>query len=275
MLEALWLVPLGFAVGAYGTLIGAGGGFVLMPALLLLYPGESSDVLTGISLTVVFFNALSGSAAYARMRKIDYRSGLILAAATVPGAILGALTTGLVPRRAFDGVLGVILIGAAVFLMARPSLGRRAPAGAAAGASPPAGDGAPETNRLGTYSLRLAVGLSLLVGYVSSLLGIGGGIIHVPVLVGLLGFPVHVATATSHFVLVLTALAGAATHAATGSLGPGVGRVVFLAAGVVAGAQLGAWLSPRSRGRWILRGLAAALALVGARVLVLAFQTTP
>lgn len=56
----------GFFIGGYGTLIVAGGGFVLVPLLLLLYPNESTETLTSISLAVVFFNALSGSVAYAR-----------------------------------------------------------------------------------------------------------------------------------------------------------------------------------------------------------------
>ena len=63
--QYLALIALGFGVGAYGTLIGAGGGFVLMPILLILYPGESPAILTAISLAVVFFNALSGSESYA------------------------------------------------------------------------------------------------------------------------------------------------------------------------------------------------------------------
>ena len=87
-LAYLWLIPLGFMVGAYGTLIGAGGGFVLVPFLLILYPHETAETITAISLAVVFFNALSGSIAYARMRRIEYRSGLIFSAATIPGAIL-------------------------------------------------------------------------------------------------------------------------------------------------------------------------------------------
>ena len=69
-LEYLWLIPLGFVVGAYGTLIGAGGGFLLVPVLLLLYPRETPETITSISLAVVFFNALSGSIAYARMKRI-------------------------------------------------------------------------------------------------------------------------------------------------------------------------------------------------------------
>ena len=77
MEQYVWLIPLGFVIGTYGTLIGAGGGFVLMPILLLLYPDERPEIITCISLAVTFFNALSGSLAYARMRRIDYKSGVL------------------------------------------------------------------------------------------------------------------------------------------------------------------------------------------------------
>ena len=118
----LGFIALGFGVGTYGTLIGAGGGFVLMPLLLLIYPHETPEKLTSISLAVVFMNALSGSEAYARMKRIDYKSGLIFASATVPGAILGALNTSYVPRRFFDTLFGILLVAAAVFLILRPGL---------------------------------------------------------------------------------------------------------------------------------------------------------
>jgi len=75
LLQYIWLIPLGLLIGTLGTLIGAGGGFVLLPVLLLLYPGADPETVTSISLAVVFFNALSGSWAYARMRRIDYTSG--------------------------------------------------------------------------------------------------------------------------------------------------------------------------------------------------------
>ncbi len=77
MLERLWLIPVGFIIGAYGTLIGAGGGFVLVPMLILVYPEEAPEVITSISLAVVFFNALSGSAAYMRLKRVDFRSGIL------------------------------------------------------------------------------------------------------------------------------------------------------------------------------------------------------
>jgi hypothetical protein len=267
MEQYLWLVPLGFVIGAYGTLIGAGGGFVLVPLLLLAYPSASSDTITSISLAVVFFNALSGSIAYARGRRIDYYSGLLFALAAVPGAVLGALTTGYIPRRFFDILIGVLMLGAAVFLFCRP-------AGEKSAREPRRGEfkrcivEADGSEHIFYYNRALGVTISLIVGYVSSLLGIGGGFIHVPVLVGLLNFPVHIATATSHFVLALMALAGTVTHITTGAFQQGgVRRTIMLSVGVVLGAQLGARLSTRVRGDWIIRGLALALALVGLRLL--------
>jgi uncharacterized membrane protein YfcA len=106
MTQYFWLIPLGFVIGAYGTLIGAGGGFVLVPILLLLYPNESPEIITCISLAVVFFNALSGSLAYSRMRRIDYKSGLLFSLATIPGAILGSHHS-LYPTPILRGVLGI------------------------------------------------------------------------------------------------------------------------------------------------------------------------
>jgi hypothetical protein len=268
MMQHLWLTLLGFVVGTFGTLIGAGGGFVLMPILLLLYPDESVDILTAISLAVVFFNALSGSWAYGRMGRIDYRSGLIFAAATVPGAILGALTTNYIPRRPFDAVLGVVMVGACLFLMlpqGRPKESESSPGTGRTRRRVVDAEGRVHTY---AYDMRVGVGLSAVVGYVSSVLGIGGGIIHVPALARLLNFPVHLATATSHFILAIMAFANTVAHIAHGSFAQGADRTVFLSVGVLFGAQLGAWLSNRLHGRAIIRLLAAGLGFLGLRILL-------
>ncbi|OGO06086.1 MAG: hypothetical protein A2Y73_08490 [Chloroflexi bacterium RBG_13_56_8] len=251
--------------------MGAGGGFLLMPVLLLVYPQARSETLTSISLAVVFLNALSGSWAYARMQRIDYRSGLIFAAATIPGAILGTLTTDLIPRRTFNTVFGVLMIAGAAYLLFRKANESKA--------SEKSGscimtrhlvekDGTAHTF---SYDPRIGVGLSLFVGYVSSLLGIGGGIIHVPALARLLNFPVHIACATSHFILAIMALTGTIVHIVAGSFSQGgVTQTILLGIGVLLGAQVGAALSSRVRGVWILRALAVALAFVGIRILILA-----
>lgn len=269
----LGLIALGIAVGAYGTLIGAGGGFVLMPVLLLLYPNQSADLLTSISLAVVFFNALSGSEAYALMKRIDYRSGLLFAGATIPGAVLGALNTSYIPRRLFDLIFGILLIAAAIFLTIRP---RQSVTSCKASRFSQYCVVRHLVDSHGTeyqYSFNYLIGMaiSIVVGYVSSFLGIGGGIIHVPALSYFLGFPVHIATATSHFVLAIMALTGTLVHIAIGTFSHGVHRTIALAIGVLVGAQIGALLSEKIQGRWIIRGLAIALGVVGLRILAIAW----
>lgn len=266
----LWLIPLGFVIGAYGTLIGAGGGFVLMPILLLLYPDETPELLTSISLAVVFFNALSGSWAYARMRRIDYKSGLLFSAATIPGAVIGALTTAYIPRRLFDAVFGLLMIAASAYLLLRPNREKQAMVGNLHHHFTRELVKADGRSHTFSYNPIVGVGLSLFVGYLSSLLGIGGGVIHVPALVHFLNFPVHVATATSHFILAIMALTGTLVHVATGTFSHGVRRTISLALGVLLGAQLGARLSDRVQGDWIIRGLAIALGFVGIRILIVA-----
>jgi uncharacterized membrane protein YfcA len=280
-LNYLWLFPLGILIGAFGTVIGAGGGFILVPILLLLYPDENTELITSISLAVVFFNALSGSWAYSRMGRIDYKSGIIFAAATIPGAILGAISTAYLPRHAFDVFFGIVMIAAAVFLW----LSAKDDHSAGRLQQQTQGHENKSTARLilrdfidadGTryhyaYNPVIGVVLSVFVGFISSLSGVGGGFIHVPALTRLLNFPVHVATATSHFILTVMALTGTLVHVASGVFAHGVRRTAILSVGVVIGAQAGAHMSNRVGGRAIIRGLAMALVFVGLRLLFTKF----
>ena len=274
MFAALWsgagLFALGVAVGTGGTLIGAGGGFLLVPVLLLLHPHEPPENLTSLSLTVVFFNALSGTIAYARMKRVDYRSGLMFAAAAIPGAIAGAMVTSYLPRRTFDTIFGIVLtLAGGALLLARPRPeATAAPPGALPGRSHRVIVEQDGTRHEYSFRPELGIALSVVVGFASSLLGIGGGIIHVPALIYLLGFPAHIATATSHFILVFMALAGTSVHLANGALAHGFQRAAWLCAGAILGAQVGARLSTRVKGKWIVRLLAVALLFVGVRILV-------
>ena len=122
-LAAVLLCLLGFGVGVFGTLVGAGGGFILTPVLLLVYPQSTPALITAISLIAVFFNAASGSVAYARQRRIDYRSGIVFALCTLPGSVLGVLAADTVSRPGFDVVMGFALTGLAWWLLR----GRRQP----------------------------------------------------------------------------------------------------------------------------------------------------
>jgi uncharacterized protein len=268
--QYVWLIALGFIVGTFGTLIGAGGGFVLVPLLLLFYPKEQPEIITSVSLAVVFFNALSGSFVYARMGRIDYRSGLVFALAATPGSILGAITTSYIPRRTFNMVFGIVMIVLSIFLVLRPHSTKeteKVRMRQTVRRQIVSADGLVHQY---SYNQSVGIWLSVGVGYVSSLLGIGGGVIHVPALVRLLHFPVHVATATSHFILAIMAFTGTVVHVVTGAFHGGVPKTMALVIGVLFGAQLGARLSDYVKGSLIMRGLAVALGLVGVRLLFMA-----
>jgi uncharacterized membrane protein YfcA len=264
----LLLIPLGVAVGAFGTLVGAGGGFVLVPVLLLLYPDRDPQTITSMSLLVVCANAASGSLAYARQKRIDYRSGWWFILGTLPGAIAGAIAVGYIPRRAFDAIFAAVLVSIGVYLAIR--------SGQQSIIEPVTGRGVvrrtirDNSGNTFVYSFQLWKGvlISMAVGFISSLLGIGGGIIHVPIMSTLLHFPVHIAAATSHFVLAFMAAEGTAVHFIDGSLkwDHALGQAVLIGLGAIPGAQLGARLSHRLRGGMIIRALAGALILVGVRL---------
>jgi uncharacterized membrane protein YfcA len=262
------LIPLGVAVGAFGTLVGAGGGFIRVPILLLLYPDNDPETITAISLFVVWANATSGSLAYGYQKRIDYRSGAWFAVATLPGAIAGAILVAYIPRRGFDALFATVLIALGLVLLFR----------AASNAIHPPTTGWTTTQRRITdregnnyfYSFQMwkGIAISSVVGFVSSLLGIGGGVIHVPVMATVLHFPVHIAAATSHFVLAFMAAEGTAVHFANGSLklDRSFAQAVFLAIGAIPGAQVGAFFSRRVHDRHIIRALAVGLVLVGVRL---------
>lgn len=189
------------------------------------------------------------------MRRIHYRYGLVFASAAIPGAVLGALLTYFVPRRTFDLIFGIllVLVSGLVYIKApqdRPEDGDR-------------------EVLLSSRQKFIGILISVAVGFVSSFLGIGGGIIHVPALAGILQFPVHIATATSHFILAIVTFVGMIVHVLTGTFQHGVVRTMFLALGVLVGAQGGAFLSSKVKGKMIVRVLAVALALVAVRLLVL------
>lgn len=261
-------LPIGFLVGIFGTLIGAGGGFLLVPVLVLLEPDWGTETITAFSLAVVAANALAGSFSYLRLRRVDVASIPYFAGAAIPGAVGGAMLSPLIPRRIFDGVLGLAIVVAAAALVRTPSL-HRVPRHAATRRE--------LVDRTGVrfaweFDLRLGMAGSAGVGLLSSLLGIGGGIVHVPFMIAVLGFPEHVATATSHAVLAITASAATIVHALHGDYAIHVRRTVLCAAGALLGAPLGARLATRVPGRAIARILAGALGLVGLRLLVEALQ---
>lgn len=268
MVEFAGLALLGFVVGAYGTVIGAGGGFIIVPVLLILYPDYEPEQLTAISLAVVFANATSGSIAYARQRRIDYVTGALFAAASAPGVVAGALVVHVVPQRLFSGLFGVMLLLLAIVAIRGSNAAIRAPIRGRGVLLRRVSD--PE-GRTFVYGYKLWQGLTISVGvgFISSLFGIGGGIVHVPAMIVILHIPVAYAVATSHFVLAFMSGGATIVHLLDGSLGGDqLVKAAALAVGAVPGAQVGALLAHRVKGRTVLVLLAGAIIVLGVRVLL-------
>ncbi len=268
----LLLILLGFAVSAYGTVVGAGGGFLLVPALLLLYPEYSQREITAISLAVVLASAISGYAAYARRRIVDHGTGVLFAAASIPASFAGAYAVRFLPRSAFDVTFGVLLVGLALFLRygSQRDRGTIRP--------PPHGGlwnvrrridrgGGAASNY--AYDARTGAAMSAATGFVATLFGVGGGVMQVPLMTTVLRMPIDIAVATSQFILVFVALSGTTLHAVSGELGgTELARAALLAVGAIAGAQAGATIAGRLAGETVARMLAGALVLVGIRLLL-------
>jgi len=246
MLGMVLLFVSGLGVGTLGTLIGAGGGWMIVP-LLLFGLGYTPQQAVGTSLAVVFLNALSGSIAYMLQGRVLYRMGLAFAVSTIPGALLGATLVQYLDSRWFTLLFALFLLALSGLLLRGQTIyghAHRHPT-------------PEELNSLRSPIMRMGILLSFLVGVISSLFGIGGGIVHVPFLIVILGLSVHSATATSHFVLAITSLAGTLVFLRNGQVDLSVAAAMGV--GVLLGAQAGARVSLRMRSEPIRRLLAFAV----------------
>jgi hypothetical protein len=229
---------------------------MIVPILLLGFDFQPQQAV-GTSLAVVFLNALSGSIAYTVQGRVLYRMGLAFAAATIPGALLGAWLVQRLNAEWFSVLFGLFLLFIAAFLYRGQQV-----------LFPHRKEGrvtAEELQSLHTPVMRLGMLISFLVGVLSSLFGVGGGIVHVPFLIVVLGIPVHVATATSHFVLAITSLTGTLVFLRQGQVD--LLMAASMGAGVLLGAQGGAQVSVRMKSEPIRRILAGALVVFALRLI--------
>jgi len=247
----LELFFVGLGVGAFGTLIGVGGGFILVPVFLLIFH-YTPQFAVGTSLTVVFFNALSGTIAYMRQKRVYYDAAIRFSLATLPGAVIGSYLSRYFTSHVFYISFGLLLISIAFLLY---WLVKEEDETACRADIFPA-----------QYNRFWGTALSVLVGFLSSTFGIGGGIIHVPVMIALLGFSTHVATATSHFVLAVSAFFGVVAHFILGNIL--MGPALIVGSGAAIGAQIGAYVAPKTKARSITLLLCLALFFLGLRMIL-------
>lgn len=236
----------------------------LVPFLNLVL-GFPFSAAAAISLTTVIATSSTVSAGKAGKQLINMKLGMLLEVATAAGSLLGGITAQFVSQSALQRLFGLVAVIVSLIMLSRlrkrnVMLDPAADPGVLGGRYHEDESGGTVTYRV--KRLPLAIGASFVAGNLSSLLGIGGGIIKVPVLNAWCGVPLRAAAATSAFMIGVTATAGATIYYGHGQLDPP------LAAAAVLGVQLGSWggmkFGAAASAKWLKILMAAVLFIVSA-----------
>ena len=256
--------------GLIGALAGVGGGIIVVPVLTILF-GIDIRLAIGASIVSVIATSSGAAAVYVRDRMTDMRVGMFLELATTSGAVAGALLAAMVAPTLLLALLGLVLLGAAgqqLFRLGEELPPVVVPSGVArrlrlSGSYPD-----PQLGREVHYSAqRVSLGFALMgaAGLVSGLLGIGSGALKVLAMDAAMRLPMKVSSATSNFMIGVTAAASAGIYLGRGDVDPTI--VVPVALGVLAGATIGARLLPRLSNRRVRLVFIPVLLVIGVETL--------
>jgi uncharacterized protein len=242
MTDALLMILGGMVAGVFGSLLGLGGGLLIVPVLVFVFHLSLLNAV-GVSLVCVIVTSGAAAGVYLERRLANLRLGMTLELFTAAGAVAGGLLAFALDERVIAGLFALVLLYTAVS-MAR----RRPPVPDLSTGVPPTGseDGWTASVQGEDYEVRsLGRGSAASVGagIVSALLGVGGGIVKVPVMHLVMGVPLRVATATSNLMIGITASSGAIIYLLRGEIEPLVAGPTAL--GVFAGATLGSRAADR------------------------------
>lgn len=256
----LLLLAGGVAAGAFGSLLGLGGGLLIVPLLTLGF-GLPLREAVGVSLVCVIVTSSASAGVYLQRRQANLRLGMVLELFTGFGAVIGGAIAFLIDERLLAGIFALLLAYVAVSMVRgaprRPGLAPSASAAPISDEAPPPADDEPDDEAAtvdpdaGTLGLLpdalpkmpVAGVASVGAGVASALLGIGGGLVKVPLMHLVLGVPLRIATATSNLMVGITASTSAIVYLLRGGIdayaaGP-------TAIGVFVGASLGSRLGHR------------------------------
>jgi len=240
-----------FAAGLLGAMTGLGGGFVIIPLLVVAF-GVDIRYAIGASLLSVIATSSGAAAAYVREGFSNIKLGMVLEIATTIGALSGAMLAAHIPTQELAIVFGLVLLCSAYLSghRARETAGGAAPDRLAVALQLDSTYPTPEGPRL--YHVRhipIGFGLMYMAGVLSGLLGIGSGAVKVLSMDQAMRLPFKVSTTTSNFMIGVTAAASAGVYLHRGYIDPGLGMPVVL--GVLAGSMLGARLLNDANTRWL------------------------
>jgi uncharacterized membrane protein YfcA len=250
------LFATGLGASIFGSMVGLGGGFIAVPVLLLFF-GLGPAQASGTALALVVANSGSGALTYLLQRRVHVQIGLMVALGGFPGSILGALASARISAQLFDWLFAAFLLVVAFDMIwnRRKRLAGRSE----------------ERELITGMPWHRSLGLGFGVGFVSSLFGIGGGVLLVPSLLYFSDLPAHMISATSHFGIVLTSPVGFATHWAQHDIK--WSYVAPLVLGGILGGPIGARLSMRLNQSRLMIFVAAALTIAALALVVRHFLT--
>ena len=244
--EGLWFAFTGLIIGLLGSFMGVGGGFILVPTLILLFSFEAHHAV-GTSIATVLFTGLSSFIAYFSQKRVDWKTGLTLELVTVPGAIIGSYATEFISSRNLEFLFVFLLFWLAYRMWKEKNRNNEN------FRKIDSRDGFIWRRRMTDvdgnmleYNVKIftALILSFFAGFSSGFFGIGGGVMKVPFLV-YSGMPIHVAIATSSLMVTITAFSALIGHAFLADVQ--YTCLFFLVPGVLMGAQIGAGIAKRTK----------------------------
>ncbi|MEM4275709.1 MAG: sulfite exporter TauE/SafE family protein [Candidatus Nitrosocaldaceae archaeon] len=238
-MQEIILVIVSIVAGLLGSLLGLGGGFIIVPVLSFM--NISPSQIASTSLFSVLSTSSSSSIAYAKQKRIDYGLALRLSIFAIPGSILGAYLSNLISLDEFKLYFAFILLGTSVYMMYGIHKPRR-------------------------ILMILAYPASFFAGVLSSLFGIGGGVVYMPLMIGLLSLSTKTSSATTQFILFLSSLTGILTHVYFSD--PDYLLASILVIGTFTGAQIGARISLTIREEILKKMVSIALIVIAMRMII-------
>ncbi len=269
MIQSFILLLIGLVGGTVGSLVGLGGGIIIVPALLFFgtytrwLSGITPQTAVGTSLLVIIFIGLASTLTYMKHKTVDYRSAWIFFLGSGPGGIAGAIANKSLNMHSFSIYFGSFIILTSFILMFKDKIKpkkMKRPFPIMRIYQDPDGN-------MHTYGFHPVTAwvLSFIVGLFSGLFGIGGGSLMVPAMILLFAFPPHVAVATSMFMIFLSSLLSSITHVSMGNMDWGM--ALFLVPGAWIGGRLGAFINTRLNSKTVVNVLRVILLVVGFRLI--------
>ena len=276
LIELFAFFFVGILATSYGVLVGAGGGFIIGPTLMLFFDFTPQSAV-GTSILCVSIASLSGAISYLRLKIVDIRSTILFAIAAMPGAILAVIGLEKINSGIFNILFALILSLTGLYVYWSPSKSEK-------DNNSKKFENTKKTLWLTKREINsssgekfryifiepIATSVNIIFGFISSFFGIGGGPLRTPTLVYFFNFPVKVATATSVATMSIYTLFGSFAHYLNGNVE--VSAVIPLGLGGIIGSQIGVIISKRLKGRLVMKLLSVAMIVIAISMAIEGFN---